>query len=77
MNRYQVGDRVSVVLTFRPRKTRTGVVTRLPMGDTPWYLVDIDDQPEGQGMHFTVDEILGQVAPENPTPAEMLNWLQA
>lgn len=76
MSRYEVGDRVSVVLTFNPRRTATGVVTALPSGQSPWYTVDIEDQPEGQGMHFPVDEILGVLPPADLTPAEMLAWLR-
>ena len=77
MSRYAVGDRVVVVLTFNPRRTRTGVVTRLPVGDSPWYVVDIEGEPEGEGMHFPVDEILGVAPPMNPSPAEMLAYLRA
>lgn len=72
MSRYAVGDRVSVILTFTPRRTATGVVASLP-GDALWYGVDVD----GIRMHFPVDEILGPLPPENVTPAEMVAWLRS
>lgn len=77
MSRYDVGDRVAVILNFNPRRDATGVVARLPTGQSPWYEVDIDGQDEGQGMHFPVDEILGHMPPENPSPADMLAWLRS
>lgn len=77
MSRYDVGDRVSVVLTFTPRREVTGVVTALPTGQSPWYVVDIEGEPEGQGMHFPVDEILGVLPPVDPSPADMVAWLRS
>ena len=74
MSRYALGDWVVVNrITPTKRDTPTGVVTRLPVGASPYYVVRV----EGEDLHLPLDEILGEVPPVNPSPAEMVSWLRS
>lgn len=74
MSRYALGDRVFVNrITPLHRDKPTGVVVRLPLGASPYYVVRV----EGEDMHFPLDEILGEAPPEDPSPAQLVEWLRS
>lgn len=74
MSRYALGDWVFVTrITPTHRDTPTGVVVRLPVGASPYYVVEV----EGEDLHLPLDEILGEAPPVNPSTTEMLEWLRS
>jgi hypothetical protein len=75
VSRYAVGDRVIVNrIDAIHRDKPTGVVTRLPYGASPYYIVVIDG---GDELYLPLDEILGEAPPVNPSPTQLLEWLRS
>jgi hypothetical protein len=76
VSRYQVGQRVLVECRCTGvRATTTGVVKRLPVGESPWYIVQpVDGCDE---LLLPLDEIRGEAPPVDPSPAEMVAWLRS